>query len=477
VEDFENYEGEHIICDSTNGGPDPDCPRTPIIQPPTINDSGTIPVGTIIKMNCTVTNRDTSSLTVKGWIGGCDDENNCKATNTWKGGLTNNDMLPGSQTNEYYLNYQVSPLLMGKYLSGACNASNSEGWGIPGESYPFKPLAKVSEEPYIDWAPDIISEHFNDSVIPGKKLTYNVTIIHVNNLINVTIWILNTSKDNQCNYNPITKTFTCTDNVNEYYTWGITSTTPKATSPNPNNYKERTTVDGITNTTYEIRISIPDNAKNKEGVLAYVYVRDDQGLEDKGQRIYEQKEICNNGEDDDQDGLIDCADDDCLLTSTNQVECTGTPQNNSAYCNSVTGDCSSVDGVFGSGSWCDLNNCSRYDTILGENVFYYCNYGREEDNSQGFCCPTGEYATYDPIQGVWSCQSSAPCYDPADPTKEACEFMYENEFDSWITNVTDDFTTARKWCVAPLDGRACCQVMWYGSFGYWSDRSGNVKIY
>ena len=95
------------------------------------------------------------------------------------------------------------------------------------------------------------------------------------------------------------------------------------------------------------------------------------------------------------------------------------------------------------------------------------------DETVGLCCEDN----YDPVRvppfNQWRCVSTNPC-DPS--LGLTCDSYYDSQFSSWIANVGS--ATDASWCVAPLDGRACCSVVHFAQFEYWDDAaSGNVKIY
>ncbi len=173
-------------------------------------------------------------------------------------------------------------------------------------------------------------------------------------------------------------------------------------------------------------------------------------------------EDCTNGADDDGDGLFDCADPDCTPVMP-AITCTGTPQNSSAYCNG--NDCNSS-GAYGTGSWCDLNNCSR-ETLPGFNEFFYCSYGINDTFSphlpDGHCCQIGEY--WNPL--TLSCEQFDPCY-PNPPY--FCDYRYDTEFLNWTGDIDCHDPGA-----VPAS-KACCLALRFGNLEYYSD-SNNVIIY
>ncbi len=135
------------------------------------------------------------------------------------------------------------------------------------------------------------------------------------------------------------------------------------------------------------------------------------------------EEDCTNNVDDDFDGLIDCADDEC---------------------NAV--------GSFVPANWmCDGSNEGGM-SIDGND--YYCSYGEYPIfGEQGHCCETGAF-----WNGL-ACIDYTPCY--SDP----CPFDPVAEFFSWLGHPD---------CVNPVVGQACCLIDAYGDDSYIYDA---IEVY
>lgn len=155
-------------------------------------------------------------------------------------------------------------------------------------------------------------------------------------------------------------------------------------------------------------------------------------------------EVCDDGIDNEPDGLIDCQDPDCqvgvgvTLTPAEMLDynCLGTPQ----------------DG-FSVMSW----HCTP----------------SIDDESVGLCCQDGARPRLDPFNN-WYCSNNAPC-DPNVPAS-TCGHHYNTSFNSWIGSVGTSGDA--DWCVSPTEGRACCAVVTFGTFEYWDDEiTENVIVY
>ena len=154
-------------------------------------------------------------------------------------------------------------------------------------------------------------------------------------------------------------------------------------------------------------------------------------------------EVCGNGIDDDGDGDVDCDDSDCQVPELMVL---------------------SVAEVV------DLN-CLGSNMTGNYTANWYCGVALS-DESVGLCCED-DFEPVRSIFGSWSCVDTEPC-DPA--LGYSCDYYYDSDFSSWINSV--GASTDASWCVAPLDGRACCSVVHFANFEYWDDAAtGNVKIY
>jgi hypothetical protein len=108
---------------------------------------------------------------------------------------------------------------------------------------------------------------------------------------------------------------------------------------------------------------------------------------------------------------------------------------------------------------------------------YYCGQAFDQRindyrDDVGLCCPTGEEPRYISVDSIWRCSPTDPCY----PAPRECDFDFETQFTSWIGDTKSDGDPSL-WCVAPSEGRACCEVVQFGEEEYWSNNPGNVKVY
>jgi len=121
------------------------------------------------------------------------------------------------------------------------------------------------------------------------------------------------------------------------------------------------------------------------------------------------QEICNDGIDNDFDGYIDCADEDCKHYSSGGLIppefCTGSPFT-SAVCMNLT--------RYPNGTTLNISNPLCMGQTPGNAVLnpsnwsYHCDYGvASTPNSPGLCCPEGQVAGYS--NDVWSCGIKEPC--------------------------------------------------------------------
>ncbi len=81
----------------------------------------------------------------------------------------------------------------------------------------------------------------------------------------------------------------------------------------------------------------------------------------------------------------------------------------------------------------------------------------------GLCCPVSYYPLKD-LSGMWSCVVTNPCYpEPTYP----CGYEYSSAtFVDWASDTG---------CLNSSSSLACCNVVQFGSEGYWSD-TDNVKV-
>jgi len=188
-------------------------------------------------------------------------------------------------------------------------------------------------------------------------------------------------------------------------------------------------------------------------------------------------EICNDGIDNDFDGFIDCADQNCKLTATNQPPafCSGSPYD-SNKCINVT--------RYQNGTAITAYNPKCYgQTPNPAFEHFYCSYGRQSEsiNATGICCPEQKYATYNQIQG-WRCEDSETCgVDPSFP----CLYDFDLNNAQWKASIYSP--TNNKWCqskmpflfspgITPSRDTACCLIAKDASVAYFTDEN-NVRIF
>jgi hypothetical protein len=195
-------------------------------------------------------------------------------------------------------------------------------------------------------------------------------------------------------------------------------------------------------------------------------------------------EICNDGIDNDGDGYIDCADEDCKHFTTPAIPpefCTGSP---------FTSDvCINVTRVQGQPPVIIVNPLCRGqipgDPILNpENLSYYCSYGYEEDPSSGtgLCCPNGTYAKFE--NGEWICADAEACGLsplPCDYDFDISNLLWRNNKylpgnNDWCVSRMPYLWTPDEIPYAPYRSTGCCLVATHGTVGYFTQEE-NVKIF
>ena len=190
-------------------------------------------------------------------------------------------------------------------------------------------------------------------------------------------------------------------------------------------------------------------------------------------------ELCYNGVDDDEDGYIDCADEDCKQTGGAQpMECTGSPLTSDVCVQLPAGlPRTPVSGIY--------NSSCEGQTPLGNPAlpnYYYCSYSDIMPGT-GICCQSGTKARYNMISGAWACVSSEKC--GLDPALD-CHKDFDTEFNPWISMPYSG--GAGTWCNSrlptlytadpPISERstACCLTVEDGTVGYYTDND-NVIIF
>jgi hypothetical protein len=189
-------------------------------------------------------------------------------------------------------------------------------------------------------------------------------------------------------------------------------------------------------------------------------------------------EVCGNGIDDDDDGYIDCADEDCKQSAVSKPEqCTGSLYT-SDVCVQLTRNVAAGTNVTTYNASC-LGQVPTGDASLPN--YFYCSYS-DITPGTGICCQSGTKADYNIVTG-WSCIDSARCgLSPTPP----CDFDFDDSTNSWLTNPYNG--NINDWCVSrlpnlftqdpPISERStgCCLIVKDGQVDYYTD-NGNVKIF
>jgi hypothetical protein len=194
-------------------------------------------------------------------------------------------------------------------------------------------------------------------------------------------------------------------------------------------------------------------------------------------------DTCNNGLDDDADGFIDCADEDChddAKILATPPSCTGS---------TMTSDfCVQVQRNHLTGTYVPTYNplCAGQQPPSGDPMFpnyYYCStMDTGPMIGQGICCQSGKKAEYDIISG-WSCEDSTQCGVGA---SFDCGKDFDTEFNPWIDQPFID--NSANWCYSKVPilftnyppftirSTACCITTKDGMVDYFT-KDENVKIY
>jgi hypothetical protein len=207
------------------------------------------------------------------------------------------------------------------------------------------------------------------------------------------------------------------------------------------------------------------------------------------------QEACNDGVDNDEDGLVDCVDPDC--NEEPDISNTSHPAFGNA---DMSGDETPEICNFDPDSPYSNNAQSTADCVANpddctdpDGDRFYCAFGdydaegNETGESQvGRCCPPGKVPEEDPFTGEWSCGSSDECGVDAVSdckfditTNESAYFnsTYSGNPDDYcVSQVPNLYTSPDDQAVPPTRSQACCQVPKYGKMDYWF-KDGNVKIY
>ena len=179
----------------------------------------------------------------------------------------------------------------------------------------------------------------------------------------------------------------------------------------------------------------------------------------------EVREVCTNNDDNSGDGFVGCASPFCHASDFNNdqpQECTGNQQT-SQFCIENPEECKDQSG--------DI---------------YYCNYGLEENQSSGFCCPQGTYASDDGLGSI-SCEEFTQCgissfefcqYDFETQTEDWFDSQYAGDTNDWCVSSHPDYFT--EYIATSEDPNrvsgACCLVERYAGRDYY-EIPDNVRVY
>jgi hypothetical protein len=188
-------------------------------------------------------------------------------------------------------------------------------------------------------------------------------------------------------------------------------------------------------------------------------------------------EDCSNGIDDDGDGFIDCADEECHKTATDPIpkECSPSPFNSSTCVSLMKTWPPQQDQP---PTYVIVNNSA---CIGSDNQVYHC--APTKDASPSRCCAYGSYPIHTPFG--WDCIGSDPCglMNPY-PCRE--NFDIRNDRYAWFNQPFIDYTL--NWCHSRMPpgyynpdssinrSTACCFMVKDAKVDFFTDPN-NVKIY
>lgn len=206
-------------------------------------------------------------------------------------------------------------------------------------------------------------------------------------------------------------------------------------------------------------------------------------------KVYEN---CWDGIDNDYDGYIDCADEDCNGGLSGDYP--GRPQ---VCTNPGTGADSPLITAYCAINW-SAGVTTFHPDCEGdpvENPFnnaFYCSFGLSDDpaDDPGVCCPYGE--TRELVGGVWQCNPSDECgISPSmrchsDFATNRTDFWAPVSEPNWLSEVYD---TSANWCNTQVPdlfqpwetaghtgSNGCCLIPKFGEINYWLDED-NVKVW
>mgnify|MGYP006273169997 CR=1 FL=1 len=208
------------------------------------------------------------------------------------------------------------------------------------------------------------------------------------------------------------------------------------------------------------------------------------------------QEACNDGVDNDEDGLVDCVDPDCNMqdgvSNTSYPGYDNTDMNPSGpqtagvcdyFDSSESPPDSPYDANMQNTTEC-VNNPSNCTDPDGDR--FYCAYG-EFDNPdvqpRGVCCKEGQKPRA--VGDSYVCSSTDECGIASDSncnvniTSNETAFFektYTNNTDSYCVTQVPNLYTNEDQPTPPTKSQACCYVPKHGDMNFWF-KDGNVKIY
>ncbi|MGV8161855.1 MAG: hypothetical protein ACP5N2_00805 [Candidatus Nanoarchaeia archaeon] len=220
-------------------------------------------------------------------------------------------------------------------------------------------------------------------------------------------------------------------------------------------------------------------------------------------------EICGDGLDNDADGYIDCADQECKQSNTGlpPALCTNSPYNadtcviNFTRLNNGTVEVTYNSTCIGQNPY-PINTYPTIYPLTNPQIYrlsdtwkppvWYCSYGEIEtanSGNPGVCCQSGTYAKYDYDTNTWYCEDSEAC--GLDPASQPCEYDYDlnRPNPNWLADVYDG-NPLGDWCnsrlpyfytpdqipYAPRRSTGCCLIENHGDVNYYTAEP-NVKIF
>ena len=216
---------------------------------------------------------------------------------------------------------------------------------------------------------------------------------------------------------------------------------------------------------------------------------------DPYQLCCEIREACNDGIDNDADGLIDCVDLDC--NEKGQIFNPSFTKDADMSGETVPEICdfdpdSPYDGNMQNTTECVDNpaRCRGPDYAMDpDNDGFYCAYGQFDSpdvEPRGVCCPIGTDAKFNRSgNGEWSCETHDQC-GGASLSNPTCDYNITSNETAFFNSTFSG--NSNNYCVTQVpdlhqpdnmvteDSAACCQVPRFGEQEYWF-KDGNVEVY